>query len=144
MNYNRLITYYFVLEPDEPIDNIGIEKYKKLCKEMNIVPLSRVIKSLPTKQLNLRVKLEIEMRGCYNEETFFQYYNLSTNEMKAIAKALTLNTFVEELNLEENFLYPESAYYIEELLRENNTLKVLNMKECRLGPQGMSFESYLL
>lgn len=43
---------------------------------------------------------------------------------------------MEVLNLEENFLNPQSAYCIEELLRENNTLKSLNMKECRIGQTG--------
>ncbi|KAK9679318.1 Leucine rich repeat [Popillia japonica] len=80
--------------------------------------LTIVIKSLPTKELNLR------------------YYGLTDKEFRAIANALNLNTCVEVLNLEENFLNPQSAYCIEELLRENNTLKSLNMKECRIGQTG--------
>lgn len=36
-------------------DSTGSEKYRLVCKEQNIVPISRVLKSLGTEELNLKV-----------------------------------------------------------------------------------------
>lgn len=48
-----------------------------------------------------------------------------------------LNTQVERFILEDNWLTPNSVYLIGEMLTENNTIQYLNLKECRIGPEGL-------
>lgn len=40
-------------------DDIGIEKYVMLCKELQIVPISRIVKSLPEDTINLKVQVKL-------------------------------------------------------------------------------------
>lgn len=44
-----------ILEPESVYDDIGVAKYLKWCKNLEIVPISRVVKSLPEDTLNLKV-----------------------------------------------------------------------------------------
>lgn len=46
-----------ISEPEPVFDDIGVEKYTLLCKEFKIVPISRVIKSLPGDIMNLKVEI---------------------------------------------------------------------------------------
>lgn len=48
-----------------------------------------------------------------------------------------LNAQVERLILQDNWLSPESAFLISEMLTENNTIEYLNLRECRIGPEGI-------
>lgn len=43
------------LEPPPINDDIGAEKYKNICRELDIVPISRIISSLETDTLDLKV-----------------------------------------------------------------------------------------
>lgn len=49
------ITINYFTAPDPVFDNTGSEKYRLVCKEHNIVPISRVLKSLGTQELDLKV-----------------------------------------------------------------------------------------
>ncbi|XP_022899686.2 FERM domain-containing protein C-like [Onthophagus taurus] len=99
-------------------DLFGLEKYKSMCKELKIMTLRRVISSLETSTLYLK------------------YYSLSDKQLRAITTALRGNTCVTELNLEENFMKPESVEYVAQMLIENEMLEVLNFRECRIGSEG--------
>lgn len=57
-------------------------------------------------------------------------------QIEAISRALMLNTHVKSFVLQDNWLTPESAFLIGEMLTENNTITYLNLKECRIGPEG--------
>ncbi|KAL3285693.1 hypothetical protein HHI36_000224 [Cryptolaemus montrouzieri] len=90
-----------------------------MCKDMEIYPISRVCKSLRSKELNLK------------------YYCPFEKQMKAICKTLENNNFIQELNLQDNWLSVESCSYLANVLELNDTLRTLKMKECRIGPEGM-------
>lgn len=53
-----------------------------------------------------------------------------------------LNAQVERLILQDNWLSPESAFLISEMLTENNTIEYLNLKECRIGPEGTKMRKW--
>ncbi|XP_017768564.1 PREDICTED: uncharacterized protein LOC108556802 [Nicrophorus vespilloides] len=107
------------VEPEPTYDDIGCEKYRNLCIEINIVPITRVLRSLPTDTLNLK------------------YYGLSFNQTKAICSTMMINNRVEHMILEDNWMTPDAVFWIGEMLRENNKVKILNMRECRIGPEGI-------
>ena len=56
--------------------------------------------------------------------------------MKAVTETLTTNRHVKELTVEENRLKPEALRAISDMLHVNSDIEVLNLKECRMGPQG--------
>lgn len=56
--------------------------------------------------------------------------------MKAICKVLENNKYIQELNLQDNWLSVESCTYLAALFEMNLTLKVLKLKECRIGSEG--------
>lgn len=47
-----------------------------------------------------------------------------------------LNSLVTRFILQDNWLSPEGAGLIGDMLTENNTLQYLNLRECRIGPEG--------
>lgn len=47
-----------------------------------------------------------------------------------------LNIYVKKLVLQDNWMSPEGAYYVGEMMRENNTILTLNLRECRIGSEG--------
>ncbi|KAK9883909.1 hypothetical protein WA026_004852 [Henosepilachna vigintioctopunctata] len=106
----------------EPTPIIGDEchTYKEMCKELEIFPIGRVCRSLFTGILNLKYYVPVE------------------KQMKAICRTLEDNKFIQELNLQDNWLSVESCSYLMSLLQWNRTLTVLKLKECRIGPQGMA------
>lgn len=53
-----LLTKKF-LAPDPIFDDTGAEKYRLICKEHNIVPISRVLKSLATLELDSKVNYKL-------------------------------------------------------------------------------------
>lgn len=61
---------------------------------------------------------------------------MSVKQIQAISEALMQNTHVKILNLQDNWLTPESTFLIAEMLTENNTIEYLNLKECRIGQEG--------
>lgn len=53
--------------------------------------------------------------------------------MRGIASALKVNSNIKYLNFEDNCMSPEATALISETLRESNSIRVLNLKECRIG-----------
>ncbi|KAF2884693.1 hypothetical protein ILUMI_21490 [Ignelater luminosus] len=106
------------VEPEPLIDNVGHEQYLKLCKDFKIVPISRVLRSLPTETLDLK------------------YYGLTDKQIRAIMDALSKNEFIKNLILEDNWLSPEACQKISDMLVVNKTIEYLNLRECRINPEG--------
>ncbi|XP_044744338.1 uncharacterized protein LOC123306418 isoform X2 [Coccinella septempunctata] len=110
----------FEAEAQKPADDTGCQTYKDMCKDMEIYPISKVCKSLTTAELNLK------------------YYVPFEKQMKAICRVLENNTFIRELNLQDNWLSVESCTYLASVLEMNTNLRILKMKECRIGVEGMA------
>lgn len=47
-----------VVDPAPVIDDIGAVRYQKLCRELKIVPVSRIVNSLDSNVLNLKVLIQ--------------------------------------------------------------------------------------
>ncbi|KAJ8925336.1 hypothetical protein NQ315_009166 [Exocentrus adspersus] len=105
-------------EPEPIYDDIGQEKYTNLCKELEIVPISRILKSLPMDTMNLK------------------YYGLTNKQMQALTETLKINAYVKNLILQDNWLGRESTEMLCSMLGENSSIRVLNLKECRIGEEG--------
>ncbi|XP_064211875.1 uncharacterized protein LOC103313740 [Tribolium castaneum] len=106
------------IPPEEEHDPDGADKYINMCKDLAIVPISRVIRSLKTDTLNLK------------------YYGLTLKQMRGIADALKVNSNIKYLIFEDNWMSPEATALIGEVLRESNSIRFLNLKECRIGEDG--------
>ncbi|CAG9762064.1 unnamed protein product [Ceutorhynchus assimilis] len=111
-------TVFKYTEPSPVVDDIGAEKYKKLCTEMEIVPIKRIINSLETETVDLK------------------YYGLTHKQIKALTDALKANAHVRNLFLEENWLSVEMTQMISDMLVENTSLQVVSLYECRIGATG--------
>ncbi|CAH1987122.1 unnamed protein product [Acanthoscelides obtectus] len=105
-------------EPDPTYDDIGVEKYINLCKDLEIVPISRVTRSLTSPILNLK------------------FYGLSEKQIRAISETLKGNAYIEHLILQDNWLTPEMTDMLSSMLQENGALRVLTLRECRIGQSG--------
>ncbi|ENN73089.1 hypothetical protein HUJ04_004307 [Dendroctonus ponderosae] len=105
-------------EPPPINDDIGAEKYKKLCRELEIVPISRITNSLETDTLDLK------------------YYGLSLQQIRALTEAMKANSRVQTLILQDNWLSVEMAQMLSDMLEENISLLSLSLYECRLGEAG--------
>ncbi|XP_063919056.1 uncharacterized protein LOC135134339 isoform X2 [Zophobas morio] len=106
------------IPPEEELDPDGCQKYINMCKDLKIVPMTRIIKSLATDTLNLK------------------YYGITLSQMRGITDALKVNSNIKYLILQDNWLSHEQCVLLSEVLRESNSIRVLNLKECRIGPEG--------
>ncbi|KAL1497564.1 hypothetical protein ABEB36_008503 [Hypothenemus hampei] len=129
LNKNRLFLFppledpgiklAFDFQEPEPIrDDIGAEKYKQLCQEMEIVPISRIIKCLETDTLDLK------------------YYGLTNKQIRALTEALKINSHVQTLILQDNWLTVEMTQMLSDMLVESTVLQYLSLRECRIGLEG--------
>ncbi|KAL3265318.1 hypothetical protein HHI36_009526 [Cryptolaemus montrouzieri] len=101
------------------IDNdVGTERYIRMCKILEIVPLQRVLESLDRKELDLR------------------YYALRPKELRAIFHVLEINAYIETLKLQDSWMEEESVRLLSDMLMQNGTITSLDLKQCKIGPQG--------
>ncbi|XP_034238280.1 protein NLRC3-like isoform X3 [Thrips palmi] len=71
-----------------------------------------------------------------SRRTVRTFYGVRSRTLRAIAQALMYNPTVHTLDLTGNWMSPEAAYYMAELLlRENIALQHLIMKGCNLNPR---------
>ncbi|KAK9875914.1 hypothetical protein WA026_009698 [Henosepilachna vigintioctopunctata] len=109
----------FIYEPPPPIENnVGRERYIRICKSLGIFPLRRVLESLESDQMDLR------------------YYGLRPKELKAIFQTLEVNTYVNVLLLQDSSIDEESANLLSNMLLRNDTITHLDLKQCELGTKG--------
>ncbi|XP_023311057.1 leucine-rich repeat-containing protein 74A-like [Anoplophora glabripennis] len=106
------------VEPEPVYDDIGVEKYVMICKELKIVPISRIVKSLPGDTINLK------------------YYGLTTKQIQALTETLMINTHIKKLILQDNWLKVADTVMLSTMLEENSSIRILNLRECRIGQEG--------
>ncbi|CAH1156097.1 unnamed protein product [Phaedon cochleariae] len=117
---------FYYSKPEPVYDDVGVEKYLNICRELEIVPLSRIIKSLDGDTMNLK------------------YYGLTVKQFRAVTEALKGNEYIEHLILEENFLNLEMTVMLCSMIEENSTLRNLNLRGCRIGEVGAKLLSEAL
>ncbi|XP_074035791.1 uncharacterized protein isoform X2 [Leptinotarsa decemlineata] len=109
---------YNYKEPNPKVDDTGLEKYVNMCKDLQIVPIRRIITSLEGPTLNLK------------------FYGLTAKQMRALTECLKGNSYIETLILQDNWLDPYMTGLVTSMLEENSVLRVLNLRECRIGEKG--------
>ncbi|XP_044748898.1 uncharacterized protein LOC123309730 [Coccinella septempunctata] len=106
-------------EPPLEIDNdVGRERYLRICKQLNVVPLKRVLASLDQEELDLR------------------YYGLRHNEFRAIFHVLEMNAYVKILLLQDSYMNEESAHLLSNMISHNESIYKLDIKQCDIGEKG--------
>ncbi|XP_013180529.1 PREDICTED: leucine-rich repeat-containing protein 74A-like [Papilio xuthus] len=96
----------------------GQDLYLSLCKESGLTPISSFHRQLLENKINLR------------------YYGVQQKAFRAIALSLKSNTYVNILDLTDNWIEKDGCLHLGEMLGENCTLTVLNLCGCRIGPEG--------
>ncbi|EDO31478.1 predicted protein, partial [Nematostella vectensis] len=109
----------------EEYDVTGRTTYIQACREAGVIPVSYFLRNM------LEAEVDIKHHG------------LGAMGSKAIAIALVSNTSVVKLNLSDNWMGPEGASYVAEMLRENCYITDLlcevlsdDMSENKLGDHG--------
>lgn len=69
--------------------------------------------------------------------TIFQYYGLTAKQMQALTETLKINVHVNKLILQDNWLSKDVTEMLSNMLEENTCISVLNIKECRIGDEGI-------
>lgn len=65
-----------------------------------------------------------------------QYYGITQKQLKALTETLKINTHVQNIILQDNWLTEEQMLMLCNTIEENTVLRVLNLKECRIGQKG--------
>ncbi|PVD26158.1 hypothetical protein C0Q70_13827 [Pomacea canaliculata] len=107
-------------------DTTGLSKYLHACRQQNITPIRYFIKHMLQENVNL----------CYR--------GLGPVAMKALAVPLEINTSIEVLNLEGNWIGSEGAHHLCHVLKENVYITYLNLAENKLGNEGGQYVFDLL
>lgn len=118
------------------------DRYREIRSTMQRIQHSSNIKSdslsyhWRTRLNGIILDISTESKDAIIISFSFQYYGIRQQQLRAICAALTINTYVKRLILQDNWTTPDGAFYLGEMLRENYTITVLNLRECRLGVEG--------
>ncbi|XP_052697479.1 leucine-rich repeat-containing protein 74A-like [Crassostrea angulata] len=82
-------------------DTSGKSAYLKKCEEIGVQPITFFLKHM------------------HDTELVMKYHSLGPQGMKAIATPLEVNTVIEKIDLEGNYILGEGATYLTRVLREN-------------------------
>lgn len=94
-----------------------VQKYQDVCNEIEVGPISRVVKELETGEINLL------------------HHGLGLKETQALAKVLPLAR-TERLILKDNYLSSECITAISQAIIELPTLTILDMSDNKVCPTG--------
>lgn len=111
------------LEEDFPVtkkayDRSGRNLYHKLCKEEDLVPVSYLSKRFQCKEIVMR------------------HHGLGSQGTFPIAKALVKNTFIEKLDLTDNYIEAPGAIALANMLLDNCFLTDIDLSENFLRSDG--------
>ncbi|CAL1542617.1 unnamed protein product [Lymnaea stagnalis] len=107
-------------------DITGHRKYLHVCRELGIKPVRYFLEHIQDVRLSLR------------------HHGLGPEAMKAMAPPLQMNTTIEHMDLEGNWILGEGANYLCWALRENVFITHLNLSENKMENEGASFVCKLL
>lgn len=94
------------------------EIYLKTCRQLNIPPVSRFLRELCTKTVDL------------------QHYGIGDSGAVAVSSALARNITITKLNLCDNGISHLGANALADMLKENCFISEFNVSENRLGTKG--------
>ncbi|XP_062584538.1 leucine-rich repeat-containing protein 74B-like [Saccostrea cucullata] len=99
-------------------DTTGKSVYLKKCEEIGVQPITYFINHMQDTQLVMK------------------HHSLGPQGMKAIAKPLEVNTVIEKIDLEGNYILGEGAIYLTKVLRENVYVTELILCDNKIGNDG--------
>ncbi|XP_078594102.1 uncharacterized protein LOC144871953 [Branchiostoma floridae x Branchiostoma japonicum] len=106
-----------VVQEYDPVSEMT-RLYRSVCRRTGVVPASTFLRQITERELNM------------------DHYGLGPTGTKCIATALTINTFIERLSLEDNWMTGEGAEYMADMLKENPSITDINLANNRLGTEG--------
>nr|KAI8735300.1 leucine-rich repeat-containing protein 74A-like [Biomphalaria glabrata] len=107
-------------------DITGHRRYIQACQEFGVQPIRYFLEHMQDDSLSLK------------------YQGLGPDAMKALAAPLEINTTIEFLDLEGNWIMGEGACYLCRVLKENVFVSHLNLSDNRLGYNGAAAVCQLL
>lgn len=102
------------------------EIYLKTCRQLNIPPVSRFLRELCTKTVDL------------------QHYGIGDSGAVAVSSALARNITITKLNLCDNGISHLGANALADMLKENCFISQLDVSENRLGTKGAEYLGEML
>lgn len=99
-------------------DTSGKSAYLKKCEEIGVQPITFFLKHM------------------HDTELVMKYHSLGPQGMKAIATPLEVNTVIEKIDLEGNYILGEGATYLTRVLRENVYVTELVLCDNKIGNEG--------
>ncbi|XP_066279644.1 leucine-rich repeat-containing protein 74B-like [Branchiostoma lanceolatum] len=93
-------------------------RYRSVCRRMGVVPASTFLRHLADRELSM------------------DHYGLGPEGTKCIATALKINTFIESLSLEDNWMTGEGGVYMADMLKENPNITDISLANNRLCSEG--------
>ncbi|XP_015117623.1 RAN GTPase-activating protein 1-like [Diachasma alloeum] len=114
-----LVSGFWVLFPREvSYKEDGIQKFMDVSGRMKLRPIKKVCEMLKTDEIDLG------------------FYGIDPRIVRALSDAITNNTSVQTLNLQENWLTVDACFHLNDLLINNGVLSWVNLSGCRMGPRG--------
>ncbi|XP_011310062.1 uncharacterized protein [Fopius arisanus] len=114
-----LVSGFWVLFPREiSYKEDGIQKFLDISARMKLRPIQRLQEMLKTDEVNLG------------------FYGLDPRIIRPLSDAITNNTSVQTINLQENWLTVDACFHLNDLLINNGILSSINLSGCRIGPRG--------
>ncbi|CAF1398584.1 unnamed protein product [Adineta steineri] len=111
--YDTDIESEIIISSDHDIT--GRAQYHELCVQSKIVPCSYFMAHIQDKEMILR------------------HHQFNTDDIRAIAKALSSNISIERLFLDGNYLQQQAATYLSEMIVANEFITELSLADNRLG-----------
>ncbi|XP_076117839.1 uncharacterized protein LOC143085396 isoform X2 [Mytilus galloprovincialis] len=93
-------------------------QYRRMCKMLNISPVSSFIRELSKKRVSVR------------------HRSLCPKDAKAMSVALLENPTVQILDMTDNEIGPKGALYLAEMLTDNRIITDLNLSDNQIGIEG--------
>ncbi|KAH9496164.1 hypothetical protein Btru_012183 [Bulinus truncatus] len=107
-------------------DITGHRRYIQACKDNGVQPIRYFLEHMQEDRLSLK------------------FQGLGPDAMKALAAPLEINTTIEDMDLEGNWIMGEGAFHLCRVLKENVFVTQLNLSENRLGNNGAAAVCQLL
>lgn len=59
--------------------------------------------------------------------------------MKALSQTLKINEHVQNLIVQDNWLTEDQTKLLSNMIENNHSIRILNLRECRIGEKGYLF-----
>ncbi|XP_052273709.1 leucine-rich repeat-containing protein 74B-like [Dreissena polymorpha] len=99
-------------------DTTGVNRYLRMCQKLEIQPITYFLKHMQDKELVMK------------------YHGLGPLGMKAMADPLEVNTSIEKMDLEGNYMLGIGAKYLANVLKDNVYVTELTLSENKIGNMG--------